>query len=628
MTVDLSELAEGKDLEAKLAAGRDRQGELPASFFETYSAFANTDGGVVLLGVRERGGGKLEPVGVPDVERVQKQLWDGLNNRQQVNINLLANSDVSVVEAAERRILRVVVPRAARRQQPVWVGTNPLTGTFRRGNAGDYRVPEENVRRMLAEQVEDSRDGPILERHGFDDLDASTLARYRQRYQTRSPDHPWNSLDSTEFLRCIGGWARDRERGIEGVTAAGLLMFGKLVVIRELFPNYMLDYQERSNSDAQLRWSDRVTTDGSWSGNLYDFYQTVIQRLFRDLRGPFRLAGDTRLDDTPVHEALREALVNTLIHADYTGRTSVLVIKRPDLFGFRNPGRMRMPIEMALHGGVSDCRNRRLQDMFRYVGLGEQAGSGVPRIRAAWRQQEWRAPEILEQVEPYEQTTFALRMASLLPSETVAMLEQRFGKAFQRASEVQKLALVTAALEGSVTHARLNSMTDAHSRDVTIALASLVQRNLLSTGGAHKRTFYFLSGDHPPTTEEFAFPRDQETGASAGRVGSVQTGPSSVQTGLSSVQTGHETARVEAISSAIRSKKRVSRTELRSAILALCTDGFVSLPELARLTGRSAETLRTHHIGELVAAGKMTMQYPEQPTHPAQAYRTLETQRR
>jgi hypothetical protein len=111
-------------------------------------------------------------------------------------------------------------------------------------------------------------------------------------------------------------------------------------------------------------------------------------------------------------------------------------------------------------------------------------------------------------------------------------------------------------------------MTDAHSRDVTIALASLVQRKLLSTGGAHKRTFYFLSGDQPPATEEFGFPKDRGTGVAAGQASSVQTGqpsseqtgPSSVQTGLSSVQTGHETARVEAISSAIRSKKRVSRT--------------------------------------------------------------------
>ena len=107
--------------------------------------------------------------------------------------------------------------------------------------------------------------------------------------------------------------------------------------------------------------------------------------------------GDTRIDETPVHEALREALVNTLIHADYTGRVSILVVKRPDLFGFRNPGAMRMPVETALRGVLSDCRNRRLQDLFRYVGLGEQAGSGIPKVQSAWREQQWRAPELADQ---------------------------------------------------------------------------------------------------------------------------------------------------------------------------------------------------------------------------------------
>jgi predicted HTH transcriptional regulator len=81
-----------------------------------------------------------------------------------------------------------------------------------------------------------------------------------------------------------------------------------------------------------------------------------------------------------VHEALREALVNTLIHVDYTGRVSILVVKRPDMFGFRNPGSMRLPLEEVQQGGISDCRNRNLQKMFQLVGLGEQAGSGIPKI--------------------------------------------------------------------------------------------------------------------------------------------------------------------------------------------------------------------------------------------------------
>ncbi|MFH1113444.1 MAG: ATP-binding protein [Pseudomonadota bacterium] len=72
--------------------------------------------------------------------------------------------------------------------------------------------------------------------------------------------------------------------------------------------------------------------------------------------------------------------MNTLIHADYSGHLSILIVKCPDMFGFRNPGTMRVPIDIALQGGESDCRNRNLQKMFQLVGLGEQAGSGLPKI--------------------------------------------------------------------------------------------------------------------------------------------------------------------------------------------------------------------------------------------------------
>jgi ATP-dependent DNA helicase RecG len=245
---------------------------------------------------------------------------------------------------------------------------------------------------MLAEQVEDDRDSRILPHYGLADLDAATFARYRNHFKARSPDHVFNAEGDQEFLRLIGGFRRDRQTNEEGLTAAGLLMFGKLAEIKENFPYYMLDYQERPAPKTELRWVDRVTTDGAWSGNLFSFYHLVIQRLVRDLKVPFRLKGDTRIDESRVHEALREALVNTLIHADYTGRISVLVVKRPDMFGFRNPGIMRLPVEMALKGGISDCRNRRLQDMFRHVGLGEQAGSGIPKVYSAWKSQHWPLP--------------------------------------------------------------------------------------------------------------------------------------------------------------------------------------------------------------------------------------------
>ena len=142
----------------------------------------------------------------------------------------------------------------------------------------------------------------------------------------------------------------------------------------------------------------------------------------------------TRIDDTPVHEAIREALTNTIIHADFTGRVSLYIVKRLDMFGFRNPGLMRVPLYMAIRGGQSDCRNRHLQKMFQLVGLAEQAGSGLPKVYRNWSKQHWRRPELIEQHDP-DQTILRLRMVSLLPEEALAELDARFGKRFRELPE-------------------------------------------------------------------------------------------------------------------------------------------------------------------------------------------------
>src|SRR5690606_23057160 len=105
--------------------------------------------------------------------------------------------------------------------------------TYRRLNEGDCALSDEDVKRMLAEQVEDNRDDRILRGYGINDLSADTLRAYRQVFANRDPGHPWNAIDDQEFLRHIGGWRRDRETGDAGLTLAGLLMFGEMVAIQE-----------------------------------------------------------------------------------------------------------------------------------------------------------------------------------------------------------------------------------------------------------------------------------------------------------------------------------------------------------------------------------------------------------
>ncbi|WP_348303885.1 RNA-binding domain-containing protein [Methanothrix sp.] len=636
---DLMDLAEEVDLEAKKATGRNGRGELPKGFFETYSAMANTDGGIILLGIEEKPNGIFTVIGIPEPQSVLKALWDNLNNKNQVSINLLANHMVQVQNYQGKNVIQVSVPRARRNQRPVYVGTNPFEGTYRRNYEGDYQCDNETVRRIIADAGDESRDAMMLENFDLMDLDESTLKAYRNKFKATKPDHPWLEQNDLDFLRSIGGWTADRDTNKEGLTLAGLLMFGKMRSILNAVPYYVVDYQERPIDANETRWTDRVTTDGTWSGNLYDFYRLTRKRLFSDLKVPFKLENTTRVDDTPVHEALREALINALIHADYSGHIPILVVKGPDMFLFRNPGIMRLSLEDVLRGGMSDCRNRNLQKMFQLIGYGEQAGSGVPRIYRNWKQQLWRSPDLSERFDP-DLIQLTLRMVSLIPEEVLSELDSRFGAAFQRLSELQRLALATAAIEGSVTHARLKSMASAHPHDITMALSALVKDGFLDSYGATRGTFYVLAGVSP----------EMEAGLLRHRIAQLPILPKPGQAAKDSkfscvplptsspllptsspllptsspllpVSSEH-LERLEQIARPVRESGKVTKEIMMGTILAICTEDFLNLAVIADLLGRSPDPLRDRYVNRMVREGLLELRYPEKPTHPNQGYRT------
>ena len=403
--LDLSKLSQYKEnnrLEAKKA-----QGGLPHSIWETYSAFANTFGGYILLGVIENADKSFSSVPLPSPERLVADFWNGINNRSITNVNILSDRNVQILESGGNRIVVIEVPRADRHDKPVYIGLDPFTGSYRRNGEGDYRCTREEVRAMMRDQTDTPQDARVMENMTLDVLDMDTIRRYRQRMDNLRPGHVWSELPVEEFLHRIGAMARD-ENGKLRPTAAGLLMFGyEYEIVRE-FPHYFLDYQEHDQpEDEENRWTDRiVSSSGDWSGNLCDFYFRVYNRMVQDIRIPFKLEGSDRIDDTPLHQALREALANALIHADYRDRRGLVVQKWPDRIRITNPGAFRINVQEALAGGISDPRNENLIKMFNLINVGERAGSGLPSICAVWRKQHWKAPEITELFGPDQTILF------------------------------------------------------------------------------------------------------------------------------------------------------------------------------------------------------------------------------
>ena len=241
--------------------------------------------------------------------------------------------------------------------------------------------------------------------------------------------------------------------------------------------------------------------DGTWSGNIFDFYRKVYSKLTSDLKIPFKLEEGQRKQDTPVHTALREALVNCLVHADYSERLPVLVVKRPDMFGFRNPGLSRIPLPDVLSGGLSDCRNRTLHQMFLLVGLGERAGSGLPKIVSGWKSVNWKAPKLWEKETP-PQTLLELSTASLIPDEIREIFEVLFGQEFEHLSDFEQLIVAAAATEGWIDHERACQLTTKHPRDVTLTLPRLESKGFLQAKGEQRQKTYCIPGFGAPGPDD------------------------------------------------------------------------------------------------------------------------------
>lgn len=142
-------------------------------------------------------------------------------------------------------------------------------------------------------------------------------------------------------------------------------------------------------------------------------------KIIKDVKIPFVMEGGNRIDDTPVHKALREALANCLINADYYGTRGVVIKKDQNQIIFENPGYIRTGKEQMRKGGESDSRNKTLMKMFNLVNIGERSGSGVPNIFNTWEDQGWKEPVIEERFDP-DRTILTLEFVDKTNKEKTA----------------------------------------------------------------------------------------------------------------------------------------------------------------------------------------------------------------
>lgn len=385
------------------------------------------------------------------------------------------------------------VPMAKREQKPIYINDDLFNGTFRRNFEGDYHCSRLQVKSMLRDQTERTMDMEVLDHAMMEDLNFDSIHGYRNSHRSLAYGHPFERLNDYDYLRSIGAAAISSEDHQLHPTAAGMLMFGNEYNIVRYFPEYFLDYREEM--DPAIRWTDRVqSSSGEWSGNVFDFYFMVYNRLARDLKVPFKMKEGRRIDDTPVHKAIREALANCLVNTDYYGLRGVVIRKTQNEIILANPGYIRTGKTQMRKGGESDPRNKTLMKMFYLINVGERAGSGVPNIFNVWNDEGWKTPTIEERFDP-DRTVLTLSFEKKISEEHVQEKQEIYHIPSNIAvnDDLKQSIVECMRSEPTITTTEIADKLGVTRRTVARKIKELKENDMIERVGSDKTGYWIVS---------------------------------------------------------------------------------------------------------------------------------------
>lgn len=232
----LNQVDESQEIEAKRS-----ESELGKSALETISAFANEPGrggGYLLFGAIEDEGQHLFVArGVKDPKKLEQEISTVCAS----NFNRTVRPRVwsEVIDGAS--LVAAFVPEAAPAEKPVFIKNRRMgDGTYRRIGSTDQRCTEDDLRVLFqSSDVTPYEDGLVADAT-MDDLDPEVIASYRRSLIEANPATELRDAGFEDLVLSLGG-AR-RLDGKVAPTVAGILLFGKRLSLRRLFPAVRVDY--------------------------------------------------------------------------------------------------------------------------------------------------------------------------------------------------------------------------------------------------------------------------------------------------------------------------------------------------------------------------------------------------
>ncbi|MCC4267015.1 MULTISPECIES: ATP-binding protein [Microbacterium] len=493
------------DVEVKRA-----EGGLPRSLRETLSAFSNTAGGTVILGLDEASG--FSATGLHDPAAMADNFASMCSTELEPPVRAITN----VVEFEGVHLLVAEIPEIDASLKPCYYrGQGMNSGSYVRVNDGDHRLTPYEVQTLVANRGQPLEDTAPLTNLTLDELDEQLVESFYARLR-RSRPHAFASLAREDALIRSRAVSRT-EQGLVP-TLGGLLALGKYP--QEHYPQLaatLVVYPTDDGPDVAsgTRFLDNVTLEGPLPVIAADALTAIRRNMKR--RSTVDGIGRTESWEYP-EAALREAIVNALVHRDLSPAargTQVQIEMYPSKIIVRNPGGLFGPVSVddLADDGTSSSRNSFLLKMLEDITLPgdprtvcENRGSGIRTMVESLRAAGMSVPRFEDKISSFS-VTFPNH--TLLDDETVAWIQ---GLAEQGLTDSQHIGLAMLHKNGTIDNPTYRNATGVDSRVATAELQDLVSRELLEQVGTRRWTEYRLSARSrtaPSEPEHKLPPRDR-----------------------------------------------------------------------------------------------------------------------
>jgi ATP-dependent DNA helicase RecG len=467
------------------------QGGLPTSIWETISAFANAQGGTIILGVDEKH--DFGVVGVRDAGAIESALGSVCGDLEPV-----VRADIHTLLIGDKAVVVAEIPPVARDQRPCHKrNLGPWAGSRFRVSDGDRKLTDYEISVLLANRAEQRHDSSPVPRSKVSDLDQDAVAGFLRRIRdTRG--QIFTSRGDEQVLSMLNVLTPHGHSLVP--TLAGLLAFGIYPQQFEPQLNITVVVYPATRAGEPGPRGERFSENRSVDGSVPVMVAEAIRVLKRNMRRRSVVNGLFRTDEWEYpEEVLREAIVNALVHRDfseYARGMQVQVELYPDRLVVRNPGGLYGPVEITSLGTstVSSSRNRVLLKLLEDTALGdghmvcENRGTGIARMRTALTEAGMEPPTFIDDIGIF-QAEFPNH--ALLDQDALDWLGTLDGRPLTRA---QMTALVLMRNGNQLTNNSFRSATGVQdSRAAYKELKELVDRGIIDQFGTRGSTYYDLA---------------------------------------------------------------------------------------------------------------------------------------